>query len=201
MKSRGSRFIGSASARNALQQIHAGVAGKLAVVGEAGHVEIDVSAPLVGVTLLHQRADYRQHFGDVLAGPREHVSIHYVQPRLVAMETASVQLGDLLDGLALGQGGEDHLVATGLHQFLTHMADVGNVLDVMDLEAVMHEGPANPVGHHVGPQVADMGVAINGRPAGVHAHFARLCGLDLFYPFCQGVVDTQHANLLRALRC
>ena len=58
----------------------------------------------------------------------------------------------------------------------------------------MQQGPANPVGHHVGAQVADVGVAVHCWPAGVHTDDARLGRLNLFYLFCEGVVDTQQSN-------
>ena len=58
-------------------------------------------------------------------------------------EAASVKLGNLLDGLALGQGGKNHLVAAGLDQLLAHVAHVGDVLDVVDLQAVVRECPAD----------------------------------------------------------
>ena len=180
---------------DALKQVGAGVAGEFAVVGEAGDVEVDVAATLVGVALIYQGFDDGQHLGYVLAGPREYVGGHDVQAGLIAVEAAGVELGDFLDGLTLGEGGEDHLVAAGLHQLLAHVPDVGDVLDVVHLKTVVHEGPADPVGHHVGPEVADVGVPIHSWPTGVHTNLARLCGLDLVYTLGEGVVDTQHASL------
>ena len=179
---------------DALQQVGAGVARQLAVVAEAGDVKIYVAAALVGVAFCQQGGDNGQHFGDVFAGPRENVGVQDVEPGFVAVKAAGVELGDFRHRLALGQGGQDHLVAAGFHQFLAHMADVGDVLDVADFEAVARQGAAEPVGHHIGAQVADVGIAVYRGAAGVHPHHARRGRLNPLYPFGQGVIDVQHGN-------
>ena len=74
------------------------------------------------------------------------------------------------------------------------MAHVGDVFDVPDFEAVAQQGAAEPVGHHIGAEVADMGVAVDGGAAGIHPRHARLGGFDGFNPFRQGVVDAQQSN-------
>jgi hypothetical protein len=48
------------------------------------------------------------------------------------------------------------------------MADVGDVLDVQDLDAVVEQDPPNEIGQEKRPEVADVGVAVDRRPAGVH---------------------------------
>ena len=72
----------------------------------------------------------------MLAGPGEYVGVLDVEAGFVAVEAAGVELGDFGDGFAFGEGGEDHFVAAGFDQFLAHMADVGDVFDVLDLQAV-----------------------------------------------------------------
>ena len=83
-------------------------------------------------------------------------------------------MGDLGGGFALGDGGGDDFVAALFQDFLAHMADVCDVLDVDDLQAVELEGAAYPVCHQVGSEVADVGVAVHGGAAGVHLDDAAL---------------------------
>ena len=100
--------------------------------------------------------------------PGEHVGLLDVDALFIFPENAGVEFANFLEGLAFGQGGHNHLVAAGLGQLLPHMAHVGDVLDVIDLVAVYFQDAANPVGHQVGAQVADVSVAVHRRPAGVH---------------------------------
>ena len=176
------------------QQVGPGVAGELAVVEEAGNIEVDVTTPLIGVTFAYQRLDDGEHLRDVMAGPRENMGLQDVQPFLIAVEPSGVQFGDLLHRLAFGKGGQDHLVPARFHQLLPHVADVGDVLDVLNFEAMMRQGAPNPVGHHVGAQVADVGVPVHRRPAGVHTDNARLRRFDFFYPLSEGIVYVQQSN-------
>ena len=117
VKSRGVALQRVGLGADAFQQVCAGVAGQLAVVREAGNVEVDIAAALVGVALFQQPADDGQHLRYMLAGPREDMGLHDVQAGFVAVETPGIQLRDFLDRLALGQGGQNHLVAAGFHQF------------------------------------------------------------------------------------
>ena len=177
---------------DAFQQVAAEIAGQFAVVGAAVDIKVDVAAGRVGGAVVHQGADHGQHFGDVMRGPGELVGGQYVQPGLVLPETVGVELGDFGDGFALGQRGQDHLVAAGFHQFLAHMPHVGDVLDVIDRVAVNGQDAADPVGHQVGTQVADVGIAVHRRPAGVHRDAARRDGPDFVNGLGEGIVDTQH---------
>ena len=174
---------------DAFQEVAAEVAGQFAVFRVAVDVEIDVSAGLVGFAVVHQPADHVQHFRNVMGGPGEHVGRLDVGAFLVLPEPFGVELADFLEGFALGQRGHDHLVAAGLGQFLPHVADIGDVLDVVDLEAIGLEDAADPVRHHVGPEVTDVGVPVDGWPAGVHGNPARRDRPNLFDVFRQGVVD------------
>ena len=92
-----------------------------------------------------------------------------IHPGFVPVERIGVEIGDVLDRLAFGQGRQNHLVTPGFYQLLTHVAHVGDVFDLVDLAAAGLDDPADPVGHHIGAQVADMGVAVNRGPAGVHS--------------------------------
>ena len=177
---------------HAFQQVAAEIAGQLAVFGAAVHIEVDVAAGFVGRPAVQQRSDHRQHFRDVARGPGEHMGRQDVDPFLIPPEAIGVELRDFGHGFALGQRRQDHLVAAGLHQLLAHMPHVGDVLDVIDLIAVRNQDAADPVGHQVGAEVADVGIAVHRRPAGVHSDAAGGDGPDFLNGFGEGVIDAQH---------
>src|SRR4029453_2810644 len=56
--------------------------------------------------------------------------------------------------------------------------DVGDVLDVEDGHAVVQDDPPDEIREEEGPQVADVGVAVDGRPAGVHPQPGAVGRLD-----------------------
>ena len=142
----------------------------------------------VGKALLYEALGDGEHFGDVVGGFGEFLRGDDVELALVAEEPVGVELGDLGGGFALGYGGGDDFVAALLQDFLAHMADVGDVLDVDDLQAVELEGAAYPVGHQVGSEVADVGVAVHGWAAGVHFDDAALYGAHFVNSLGESVV-------------
>ena len=65
-------------------------------------------------------------------------------------------------------GRDEHRVRAAVEALVAQVADVGDVLDVEDLDAVVEQRPPDQVGQQVAAQVADVGVAVDGRAAGVH---------------------------------
>ena len=68
----------------------------------------------------------------------------------------------------LEPGRDEHPVLAAVEPLVAQVADVGDVLDVEDLDPVVQERPPDQVGQQVAAQVADVGVAVDGRAAGVH---------------------------------
>ena len=87
------------------EKVGPGVPRQLSVIRKARHVEVDVAARFIGLTVGHQFFDDGNHFGNMLGGRWENVGVQDVDPSFVLMETVSVVLGDVLDCLALFQGG------------------------------------------------------------------------------------------------
>ena len=178
---------------HALQQVAANVPGELAVVRKARHIEVNIPARFVGVATLQQLPRHGHHFRYVLRGPGEDVGGQYIDLRLVLVEAVGIKLRDLLGCPSFGKGGQNHLVPAGLHQLLPHVAHVGNILDVVDLQPLDLQNPPYPVGHKVGPQIPDVGVTVHSWPASVHAHLSRLNRLDFLHLLGQRVVYAQQA--------
>ena len=109
-----------------------------------------------------------EHLGDVLGRAREDVRRQDVDQRLVGVERGLVGVGDLGRRLVLEPGLDEHPVLAAVEPLVAQVPDVGDVLDVEDLEAVVQQDAPDEVGEQVGPQVADVGVAVDGRAAGVH---------------------------------
>jgi hypothetical protein len=75
--------------------------------------------------------------------------------------------------------------------FLSQVAYVGYVFYVDNPDALVHQGSPDPVSHQIGAEVANVGVAINRWPAGVHTGHTGFQGFNLFDSFVKGVVDPQ----------
>ena len=86
---------------------------------------------------------------------------------------------------------DEHRVRAAVEALVAQVADVGDVLDVEDVDAVVEQGPPDEVGQQVAAQVPDVGVAVDGRAAGVHPDAAGLERLDRFDPAGQGVAEAE----------
>ena len=75
----------------------------------------------------------------MVAGPGEYCRLHDVQTGLVSEEPTGINVGDFLNRLAFSEGRHDHLIAAGLRQFLAHMTNVGDVLDVDYFETTVNQ--------------------------------------------------------------
>ena len=147
---------------NPLHQPLPDVTRQLPVIGELPYLEVDVAPGLVGVSFFKQPVYNGQHFLDMVGGPGEVVGWENVELLFVSVEGLCVEPGYLLGSLPLGESGQYHFVPTGLEHLLPHVAHIGNVLDVDHVVSPVLQGPFDPVGHHVGAEVAYMGIAVHG---------------------------------------
>ena len=77
------------------------------------------------------------------------------------------------------------------------MADVGDVLDVQDLDAVIEERSPDKVREEKRPEIADMRVAIDRRTARIHSNPPPVRGLDGFDGATERVPELEgHAESL-----
>ena len=75
-------------------------------------------------------------------------------------------------------GLDEHPVLAAIELVVAQVADVGDVLDVEHVDAVVQQHAPDQVRQQVAPQVADVGVAVDGRAARVHPDATRLQRLD-----------------------
>ncbi len=161
---------GDARARLDLVQA---AAGELAVVVEAVDVVVDAAVDLVGVAAGEEGLGHGDLLGYVAGGARLDVG---------ALEAESVHVGEVAGGEQLGDGHRVQAAAAGLGDDLV-LALVGVVGQVADVGDVLHVGHfvaavAQPADHQVEAEVAlgvaDVGVAVDGRAADVHADLRRV---------------------------
>ena len=145
------------------------VPGQRAVARERRDLVVQVPGGRpVGVAQVLQPLGQREHPGDVLRGARELVRWEDVHERGVGVEGSLVRVRDLAGGAALEARGDEHRVDLATGVVRAEVAHVGDVLDLEDLDAVVHERAADQVGEQERPQVADVGVAVDGGAAGIH---------------------------------
>src|SRR5439155_9003701 len=128
--------------------------------------EIDV-APLrdVGGTGVDQGLDHREYVVDVLRGARKDVGGQDVHRRLVGVEGGFVCGSDLGRRFRLKPSGDEHPVLAPVESLVPQVADIGDVLDVQDIEAVVEQDAPDEVSQQIAAQVADMRIAVHGRSA------------------------------------
>ena len=120
----------------------------------------EVNGPVVGlvrVALVHQLLDHVQHFRDVRRG------LGIVFRRFDAERAEILEERILVfarEGLKRQPRGAR--IADGL------VVDVGQVHDLRDLDAVVFERAAEKVFEEIGAEIADVGVVVDRRAAGVH---------------------------------
>ena len=168
-------------ARAALQILEV-LAAELAVAGESLRVVVHVAVvagvgqPLVD-QLFNQRDDIRDMLGRARVDRRA-LDAQRVRVGVVFLDEAVAQL---LDGDALLVGAADHLVV-----------DIREVLDVLDLVALVFQIAAQRVEHDERARVADVEIVVDRRAAAVNAHLARLDGLEFLLAARLRIIDLHH---------
>ena len=102
--------------------------------------------------------------------------------------------------LVLEAGRDQHAVLAAVEALVAEVADVGDVLDLEDVDAVVEDGATDQVGEEERPEVADVGVAVDGRAAGVHPEAPAVARLDGFDGAGQGVAETERHCANRSRR-
>ena len=146
--------------------------GELAVVGELRRVEVyPVAGDLVGVSLFGKRADQIDLFGDVVGRAAPNSRLENVQASHVVAKRVPMCLGKLPDVLALAPGADDHFVLA-LVGVAGEVADIRDVHNVADVVAGPQQHALEDVLEDIRAEVADVGVVVDGRSAGVEADLA-----------------------------
>ena len=150
-------FIGADAARGAkFFQVEM---GEFPVAGKAGDAEVDrLVVRLIGVTSGHELRDHRDHARNVLRLGRrgESVGRFDAQRRQVLEKSVLEGFGEIGQGNAFLPGAADG--------FVVH---VGQVHDALDLESAVFEMALEKIFEEVGAEIADVGVVVDGRSAGV----------------------------------
>ena len=150
-------FIGADAARGAeFVQVEM---GEFPVAGKAGDAEVDrLVVRLVGVTAGDELRDHGDHARNVLRFGRrgESVSGFDAQRREVLEKGVLEGFGEIGQGNAFLPGAADG--------FVVH---VGQVHDALDAESAVFKMALEKILEEVGAEIADVGMVVDGRSAGV----------------------------------
>ena len=180
-KSTGERFSSLPSTAGAGLQRVERLAGEQPVVVDRLGQEVDAVGRLVGRAAVDQSADEGDHVLDVGGGVGILVGPAHVQRVHGPVPDGLAALGDVAPVAVLVLGPLDDLVV-----------DVGDVRHVRDVEAGPRQVAAQDVEDEGEPAVAQVGRAVDGGPADVHRHLARLTELDGGHGPLGGVEQLQH---------
>ena len=174
-------------------QVREAVAGQPTVRREGRDGVVDVALERgIGQPGILQRLRQAEHLGDVLGGPREDMGRQDVDRRLVGMERRLVRGGDLLRCLRLQSGLDEHRILASIEFLIAQVPDIRHVLDVQDLESVVEQDAPDQVGQQEAAEVADVGVPIDRRAAGVDPDSPGFEGLDRPDSAGQRVAEVEH---------
>ena len=162
-------------------------AGEPSVVLVPGNAEEDRALAFVGVALLDQLLDQRNHLGHMLGRPR------------VALGGLDMQGSEILEK-RLGKRPrvvrERELLFSRAGDRL--VIDIGDVHDLIDLVAQMAQASPQNVFEDKRSQVADVGMVVDGGATGVELDFPRLECLERLLPPAESVVEAGGGHAERA---
>ena len=150
-------------------------------------VEIDVSAGKIGITGVHEPGNDFDVLVNTVGG-----RLHYVRPLDVELaavleEGVGIKLRNLHHALVLASGALEHLVfaLVRIGGQVSYIRDVHDALDrVSDITQILLQH----VFHDIGAEIADVGIVIDRRAAGVHLDDVRMVRDEqLFLPACRVV--------------
>ena len=154
----------------ARKQVFFAAAAELAVVGAAVHPKIDVAVHRIGVALRLQRlyhADYRRYLSGSPGVTMRAQDIQRVHLFVILLD---IRFGELSRGYADVVGGLNYLVV-----------NIGEVLDVRDVVALVFKVAPHYVEHYGHHSVADVRGRVGRDAAHIHANFAVGSGESLLF--------------------
>ena len=131
------------------------------------------------------------HLGDVVGRDRPARGLADVEVGDVLLERRRIVRRDVPDALRLGTGRRLHLVVADIG-IGRQMADIGDVDHMGEGISLPGQHAAQRIGEHIGAQIAEMGVVVDRRPAGIDAHAALgIERLESFQPAGQRIVERE----------
>ena len=143
------------------------------VIGHGRDIEIEPALQFVAVLVRNALGEF-DHLRDVIGGDRPLRRLPDIQRLHIGPIGLLVMLGDVPDRLRLARRHFLHLVLARVG-IIGEMADIGDVDDVGELQPLPRKRAPQHIGKDIGAHIADVGVVIDRRPAGVDA---RLAGVD-----------------------
>ena len=151
-----------------------------AVAFEFRYVEQHMRFRLVGMALRDKRFDHGDDLRDVLGHPGLDARLQHAQRAHIPVVGRGVALVDHRDIDAFGE-----------RRIVDLVVDIGDVAGVDDVVVAPAQHPVEHVEDDRRPGIADMGEAVDRRPADIHRHPPRIAGHELVLLLREGVVEAQ----------
>ena len=147
---------------------------KAAVIRDGRDIEIEPAVEFVAMPVGNALREV-DHLADIIGRHRPFGRLADVERFHIGPEGLGIVLRNVPDRLRLGGSHLLHLVLARI-AVIGQMADIGDVDDVGEVVALPAQRTAQHVGEDIGAHIADMGVVVDRRPAGIDARFALVDG-------------------------
>ena len=161
-------------------------------------VKVDAVVDQVGESAFLQALYQLNLFCNMIGCLAPDVRLDKIEPAHVLFERFGIEFRDIPNGLAFPLGTFLHFIFAhvGIRRQMPH---VSNVHDVVDFKSVCHERSFQYVFKNIRPQVPDMRVIIDRRPAGIEAHGRGILWLEFLLCARERVVEFQHGLIIASI--
>ena len=159
------------------------MSGECIIIIKLGGIKVDVSARLIGITVLKQTLDKLNVLIDAVGRRFDNIGDLDIELAAIVKESILIELCNLHDGLALALGACNHLVLSGI-PIAGKVSDVCNIHNAQHIVSYIAQELFQHIFHDIGAQIADMRKMIDCRTTGIHFDLARLMCAEFIDCFC-----------------
>ena len=157
-------------------------------------IKIHIAAYEIGFAGVQKLLNHLDIAVDTVGGRLHHIGALDIQLVAIGKESIGIKARDVHNGLIFPLGSLDHFILAGIG-IGCQMAHVGDVHNTLDIIAGIAKGLLQHVLHDIGPQVADMGIVVHRRTAGVHLHQVGIIGNEQLFLVGQRIIQIHNGFL------
>ena len=154
---------------------------------QLGGVEIDIAPGQIRKALVQQGRNHVDILVNAVCCRLNHIRRLDVQLLAVGKKGVGIIFCNLHDALMLPLCALEHLILAGVG-IGSQVAHVGDIHDALDVVAQVAQALFQHVLHDIAAQVADMGVVVDRRAAGIHFHHVGVVGNKQLFLMGQRIV-------------
>ena len=166
------------------------------VLFQRGGIKVNIAPGNIGAPLVKEGADHVYILRNAVRGGLHHVGPLDIQLVAVGEKRVGVELGDLHHRLVLPAGALEHFVLAGIGVG-GQVAHIGDIHDTLYVIAQITQGFFQHILHNIGAEVADVGVVVYRRAAGVHFHLVRVVGYKQLFFVGQRIIQIHRGSPFR----